>query len=148
MVTYINCVYIGSPTKQTDCNRYSQVTHRYGGPNVFVVDWLVNGFVKLFFQPVRFPQLHATVGVCGTGHEVHLNVWLVDRLIGVFGVYESESLYAAHDRQRPIAHCGVVQNRLHVFDSFLRQRHLQRDKNTFSMTTIINIDNFHTTYDV
>jgi len=73
---------------------------------------------------VRLPQLHAAVGVRGSGHEVQLDVRLIDRMVRVFSVDESQSLDAAHNRQRSVAHRRVIQNRLDVFHSFLRQRYL------------------------
>lgn len=100
-------------------------TYGYGGPDVFVVDRFVDGFVKTLFEPVRFPQLHAAVGVGGTGHKVQLDVRLVDRMVRVLGVDESQPLDAAHDRQRTVAHRGVVQNRLDVFNPLLRQGYLK-----------------------
>lgn len=110
---------------------YLDITHGYGGPNVFVVDRFVNGLIKFFFEPVSFPQLYAAIGVGGTRHEVQLDVRLIDRMVGVFSIDESQSLDAAHNRQRSVAHRRVIQNRLNVFYPFLHQRHLFKSRHRY-----------------
>lgn len=84
-----------------------------------------------------FPQLYATVGIGGAGHKVQLDVRCIDRMISVFGVDESQSLDATHDRQRTVTHSGVVQNCWHIFDSFLYERHLNNYEQFNEMTNFI-----------